>query len=709
MGITNFLQWLDNFKGRNKYRLKNLPYNIANLYIDTNGILHKAAQIIYHYGGKKKEEKEEQKKLRVQDYSKSDEELLKAYVFQIYKQMNEILKRIRPTDNMFICPDGVAPKNKLKQQKERRYRAEAQKAGNEVDKKSEVRFNPSVITPGTDLTIFIEQKLEDWILQTRQRTSDLLPKRVLYSGFFVNGEGEHKIFKYIRDGLVINGSNTGIKNSVIYGLDADLVILSVLSGIKNLYLVRENFTDVIFIDELRNSIYETLKFEGCINDVLLKDFSILVSFAGNDFLPKFPFFTDTNEMITFTFECYMKIKCHITKENGHIDYKNFLKLLKEMEKRQIKYYQAIYEGEVRGMHPYKEITNNSLLFGKGEDLEYALNINRMKNAWYLHEFKPATTTLQLYFEDMASDTSGIEHSIPNYMHIKDNPYFEVSDVENMVIDFLRTMEWSLLYYTKGEDYINKDFFYKYLRAPMLEDCILVLERLNDKRIDIDFSHIIVDKSREITTTPIHQLLMVIPPDSISLISKKFHPIYKEMSCINPDYYDISMEGCSKDWQGHPIIPDISPKIASFLLRQTKLTKYYEKDYKIFDKLFDYVDLHERNQTFKSKKTFEPRLEIRNDLEDLINEDKILSSKSKKKSRRDDLDEILEELNEDDFDINESEDDETKKFITESPKKDFEKNERSKKISLKVKENVKALSNKSERHFFNPHIFQGELM
>ena len=55
---------------------------------------------------------------------------------------------------------------------------------------------------------------------------------VNYNGSENNGEGEHKIFNYIK----INDNN---KKIIIHGLDADLIILSLMSHKDNIYLMRE--------------------------------------------------------------------------------------------------------------------------------------------------------------------------------------------------------------------------------------------------------------------------------------------------------------------------------------------------------------------------------------------------------------------------------------------------------------------------------------
>ena len=51
-----------------------------------------------------------------------------------------------------------------------------------------------------------------------------------------HGEGEHKIFQYIRD-----NQEKHSKETVVYGLDADLIMLSInhLRFCPNIYLYRE--------------------------------------------------------------------------------------------------------------------------------------------------------------------------------------------------------------------------------------------------------------------------------------------------------------------------------------------------------------------------------------------------------------------------------------------------------------------------------------
>ena len=60
--------------------------------------------------------------------------------------------------------------------------------------------------------------------------------QIIVSDSSVPGEGEHKIFNYIKD--PDNKIDTSL-NQVVYGLDADLIMLSLSVNMDNMYLIRE--------------------------------------------------------------------------------------------------------------------------------------------------------------------------------------------------------------------------------------------------------------------------------------------------------------------------------------------------------------------------------------------------------------------------------------------------------------------------------------
>ena len=68
----------------------------------------------------------------------------------------------------------------------------------------------------------------------------------------VFGEGEHKIVNYIRENADFFKQNSG-SNIVIYGLDADLIMLSMALRMDNIFLLRE---EVEFLGKKGSAIVE---------------------------------------------------------------------------------------------------------------------------------------------------------------------------------------------------------------------------------------------------------------------------------------------------------------------------------------------------------------------------------------------------------------------------------------------------------------------
>ena len=131
---------------------------------------------------------------------------------------------VRPTSTFFVAFDGVAPLAKMEQQRTRRYKG----AHFDVQNTSATSdFQLSSITPGT---LFMNK-----LMKEIQKEFLGIPT-VMVSTSNEEGEGEHKLFQHIRD-----HGNPETDVTVVYGLDADLIMLSLfhVEYAKHIFVCRE--------------------------------------------------------------------------------------------------------------------------------------------------------------------------------------------------------------------------------------------------------------------------------------------------------------------------------------------------------------------------------------------------------------------------------------------------------------------------------------
>jgi 5'-3' exonuclease len=142
----------------------------------------------------------------------------------VCKYMKKLVELVEPTEQVFIGVDGVVPMAKIQQQRLRRFKS-VWTASEEVRigvRSSEPRWDTNSITPGT---AFMER------LGTALHAIPSKDIKWIVSATDEPGEGEHKLIKQLQK---INGGS-----HVIYGLDADLIVLSLLDK-HNIWLFRES-------------------------------------------------------------------------------------------------------------------------------------------------------------------------------------------------------------------------------------------------------------------------------------------------------------------------------------------------------------------------------------------------------------------------------------------------------------------------------------
>nr|QBK90543.1 MAG: XRN 5'-3' exonuclease [Pithovirus LCPAC104] len=544
MGIPGFVgQWLRPKKFSNVIR-RNYVENVSSVMIDANSIIHEEAQKTYAYG-------KDYNKLKINKIKNlSDKELENQLFDNISSRLLTILKDLDPTDLFMIAVDGVAPMAKIVQQRSRRFR---------IKKDEDILFNSNNITPGTDFMFRLDNFIKEWIRNNKQK----LPKKVIYSSHMVPGEGEHKIMDIIRYENQIIGN----KNHVIYGLDADLIMLSLLAPLDNIFLVRDK--DIIDINLFRKIINETM---GSIDD-----FVILTFFLGNDFLPHMPSLEDYSKSIDIMIDLYNsseKRKFVLNDDIDIVSLTNFLLKIEEKEKELLN-----HESSRNFTYPSK-LYDNSLIektirIGDFQTSKIkTLDFNKFRKLWYKNEFKK------------------------NDENIMEN-------IESMIYEYLKGIFWNYRYYKFGTSKVNTNWFYPYYHSPLFSDISIIASNIESNEKIIDYKSF---PGQELVN-PIYQLLSVMPLSSKEILPKEISELIDVSSEIS-DYYpvdfDIELEGKMNDWQGISILPFVDmKKIISAVNSKVSFTRAFKDKYSAEDNIvFDFTSSIEiRKRQEELEKTF----------------------------------------------------------------------------------------------------------
>jgi hypothetical protein len=216
---------------------------------------------------------------------------------RVIEKIQFYVRLVQPQHLVYVAFDGVAPRAKMNQQRQRRYKSEYMKQIQGQHEMSEPGLSTTMFTPGTRFM----QKLT---VQLKRTLASL--HRYIVSASDEPGEGEHKITQHMRD--------TADASHVVawYGLDSDLIMLSILHcrRFHHVYLFRETPAKPPSHGKTQSPVEEEILYmnipllvRSIYIEIMQKepeelgademwrrvyDYVFLCFFLGNDFLPHFP-------------------------------------------------------------------------------------------------------------------------------------------------------------------------------------------------------------------------------------------------------------------------------------------------------------------------------------------------------------------------------------------------------------------------------------
>jgi len=448
-------------------------------------------------------------------------------------KIKEYIQKIQPKKYIFIAFDGVAPLAKMQQQRTRRFKSAYEST---LKPQSASSWKTLAITPGTP---FMNTLMKEIHLAFGSLTTDLSAQIIISDSNEV-GEGEHKLFKHIRD----------LKQSedvtIIYGLDADLIMLSLihLAYCPSIFVCREEpeFLNVLppntEVDQnnLMTMNIKQLSFQ-LINDMTrtkklkisemrdpILDYIFICFLLGNDFLPHFPSLNIRTTGMEVLLDIYAKhIGNHpsrylIDKNTHQIVWKNVQILFQELA--------TIEETLFRNEMKYRK---------RFDSMKWEIDLDKQ-----LSQVPVMFRGTEKYIN---APEEGWQHRYYNALF-----HANLTEVASLAAkQYCEGLSWVFQYYTTG--CTNWHWRYEYHYPPLLKDIVMELETANDYP--------------QPTTQPYHSSLQLayviplqyhseyLPADICAFVKDNAYMFYPEI-----DHLKFEWSFCRYFWESSVELPNI---------------------------------------------------------------------------------------------------------------------------------------------------------
>ena len=474
MGVTLLRKRLLAKLARAAIEGTSVPEEVDGLFLDANAIFHPVAA---------------QLAIDVRGFDGTDPVLTKQCADNIFAAIVQIANFYRPRKWLYIAVDGVIPMAKIQQQKQRRYATAVHlKPGD---------YNSSFITPGTPFMARVHARLSEKI--TTLYSTDVLKFQhcdtIVYSSYLDPGEGEHKIMQYIREKQV-SGTN------IIYGNDADLLLLGLGLGIPGLFVcsntVRISGVDrtlpPLSIDELREGLIEKLRGN------FVYDFIFACSMLGNDFLPRSFLFSDIGDALDTIIE--------LLAQNGG--------MLSSQQSF------AAFLGKLAELESFSSSSSPSLPANAHNVMAKSLQ----REVW---RSQHTGETHVMFQSPLLEEVAGKEDknsalAVGWYTKMFPAAGQIATRIGMACLEYLRGLYWIFYYYLAGQDSVTWLWYYPHHYTPLFGDLYVVLGSMKQATLEYEVQDV-RPLSGERRFTPLHQLTAVMHWLSMKHIPREITDVF----------------------------------------------------------------------------------------------------------------------------------------------------------------------------------------
>jgi 5'-3' exonuclease len=473
----------------------------------------------------------------------------------------------------------------MNQQRQRRFRSaqaaqalreEALEKGEALD---EDPFDSNCITPGTPFMERLSAHIQYFVRAKLRDDAKWRGLQVVFSGAESVGEGEHKIMGFMRARRMQPDYDPNLRH-VFYGLDADLIMLSLLShehhiallreevvfgppkqGVKRKTLVKPDEFQFLHLGVLRDYLrleFQQVPVQGADGEPeaadlerVIDDWVCICFLVGNDFLPGLPTLDIADGGLNTLLEVYkglLPAQGYVTHWGsvrlpqllavlaalGEHEQAAFARMAAEQAKWGVPGNDAAFAAPAAAfdLDAAAEVDLDALLEDEDEDDEAAA----ADLAWSVEtggDLDPAN-----YYA----------RKFPEYFPLRARtaPADAAARVRALCAEYVEGLLWCYKYYYAGVQSWRWHFTARF--APLASSFAAL--RPEDLRFDFSLGE---------PFRPMEQLMGVLPPGSATLLPAGLRPLMEAGSPVKdfyPDDFEVDMNGKRNPWEGIALIPFI---------------------------------------------------------------------------------------------------------------------------------------------------------